>query len=213
MATIRLIAIPRACVRSCGGLLRLAAIILIATTAGTGAEKLAPATVCEVLENVPVYAGKMVAVVGRLSSNPFDGAWLSENACGSKVEPSDPNFPYAVFLDCFGQTKPLPLAGKLTLDEQVLQQKLDRLRRTTRLEYYDALVIAEPGQVVEKRSIRRRETWAVVYGRLKPAPQGSPGWFGAVRAKAQLCAAEGAKLEIEEVGSTFGTQKLRGGAK
>src|SRR5690242_3411482 len=57
-------------------------------------------TVCELLEELPHYAGKTVAVVGRLSSLPFDGVWLSENGCNAKAPPSNSTLPYVVFLGC-----------------------------------------------------------------------------------------------------------------
>jgi hypothetical protein len=159
-------------------------------------EALATLTVCEVLENLGQHAGQMVAVVGRLSTNPFDGAWLSENGCSSKVLPSDANWPYTIFLGCFEDSRPHAIMGRLNLDRAVLDAKLDRLRKTTKLEYYYPLVVPTPGQEVKK--VQRKETWSVVFGRLKPSPPGIRGAFGAVRAQAQLCSGQGATLDIEE---------------
>lgn len=157
---------------------------------------LTPLTVCEVLEDLSQYGGKMVAVVGRMSWNFFDGAWLSENGCSGKVLPSDPNWPYAVFLGCIMDTKPPAIVGGLEIDAEALGVKLSRLRKTTRLEYYSPLTAGRPGEKVPK--VQRKETWSIVFGRVKPAPPGNRGWFGAVRAQAQVCSGEGARLDIEE---------------
>src|SRR3982751_2653023 len=98
----------------------------------TDREALVPLTVCEVLENEHQYAGKMVAVMGRLSWSMLDGTWLSENGCSEKVPPSDPNWPYAVFLSCFDQAKPPAIVGQLKIDRAALEAKLSRLRKTTK---------------------------------------------------------------------------------
>jgi hypothetical protein len=155
-------------------------------------------TVCELLENVDQYAGNVVAVVGRLSSAPFDGAWLSENGCSSKVPSSDPHWPYAVFLGCFEDKRPNPADGKLDINAEALKAKLDRLRRTTQLDYYTPLVAPRPGEAARKPQ-PKKETWAAAFGRIKPSPTGQKGWYGAVRAQAQLCSSPDSRLvEIEE---------------
>lgn len=178
------------------GLLFAIGMVLLSVGATAADSKLKPVTVCEVLENLPQYEGKTVAVVGRLSSNIFDGAWLSEGGCSSRVAPGGANWPYAIFLACLGQAQPPKLGIKLSLDEQVLQQKLDRLRKTTILGYQDTVAIPDRGKGLKKT--RQKETWSIVYGRISAARQGESPWFGAVHARAQLCAAEGARVDIEE---------------
>ena len=155
-------------------------------------------TVCELLENVDQYAGKVVAVVGRLSSAPFDGAWLSENGCSGKVPRSDPHWPFAIFLGCFEDRRPNPDEGKLDINAETLKAKLDRLRKTTQLDYYMPLIAPRPGEAAQKPQ-PKKESWAVAFGRIKPSPTGQKGWYGAVRAQAQLCSSSDSKLvEVEE---------------
>jgi hypothetical protein len=169
-----------------------------AAPARTERHRATPLAVCELLENADQYAGKVVAVVGRLSSSPLDGAWLSENDCSGKVPRSDPHWPYAVFLGCFGDTKPNTGEGKADINAEVLNAKLDRLRKTTQLEYYTPLVAPRPGEAPQKPQ-PKKETWAVAFGRIKLPPMGHGGWFGAVRAQAQLCSSSDSKLvQIEE---------------
>jgi hypothetical protein len=168
--------------------------ILLVSHAAAAAEALKPLSVCEVLEHLPHYTGKMVAVVGRMSSSLLDGAWLSENGCSGAAS-SDPNWPYTVFLGCFEETKPTALPGKLNVDEQVLQEKLKRLRKTTTLGYHESLVMSPSG---ESKAVQQRDMWVIVYGRVKSPTKGRRGWFGAVRARAQICADPGARVYIEE---------------
>jgi hypothetical protein len=167
-------------------------------SAQTERPRATPLTVCELLEDVDQNTGKIVAVVGRLSSELFDGAWLSEDGCNAKVPPSDPHWPYAVFLGCFDDTRPDPAEGKPDIDSEALKAKLERLRKTTQLEYYTPLVTPRPGQPPQKPR-PTKETWAVAFGRIKPAPTGQKGWFGGVRARAQLCSSSESRLiRIEE---------------
>lgn len=155
-----------------------------------------PLTVCELLENEDHYAGKLVAVVGRLSSNPFDGAWLSEDGCSGTAPRSDPHWPYAVFLSCLDDTKPSTGQGEADVSAEALKAKLDRLRKNTQLDYYTPLVAPRPGETWQTPQ-PKKETWAVAFGRVKLATIGKRGWFGAVRARAQLCSSS-KLVQIEE---------------
>jgi hypothetical protein len=169
-------------------------------------EALKPLTVCEVLENLSQHAGKMVAVVGRLSWSMFDGQWLSENSCSSKVPPSDPDWPYAIFVGfCSVEKRPPAMPGKLKVDAAVLEAKLIRLRKTTSLGYYGTVLMPRPGEGGEPNKIRQKETWSVLFGRIEAAPPGKRGGFGAVRAQAQLCSGDGPGLDIEEPDPTWTT--------
>ena len=120
-----------------------------------------PLTVCESLESADQYAGKVSAVVGRLSSDPFDGAWLSENGCDGKVPPSDPHWPYAVFLSCYGNTRPNPGEGQPDIDCEALKATLDHLRQTTRLGYDTSLIVPRSGETPQRPQL-------VVYQRHDP---------------------------------------------
>lgn len=157
-------------------------------------QNLKPLTVCDVLDDLPHYVGKIVPVLGRLSSNLFDGAWLSEGHCSNKVEPIDPNWPYAIYLGCPDEARPPRVHEKLEINKAALQAALSRLRKTTTLKHYDSTVVKEPSKKVER--VRKRETWSIVLGRIVASPQGQT--YGAVRARAELCAGEGAALDIED---------------
>jgi len=169
-------------------------------TAASGRTELprgTPVTVCELLEDLDGYRGKIVAVIGRLSSEPFDGAWLSESGCDAKVAPSNAHWPYAVFLGCFDDTRPDPTEGEPEIHSEVLKAKLERLRETTQLGHYTPLVAPRVGEAPQKPRLKK-ETWAIAFGRIKPAPKGQTGWFGAVRAKAQLCSKSESTLILIE---------------
>lgn len=159
-----------------------------------------PLTVCEVLQDLKKYTGKMVTVVGRFSSNGFDGSWLSEDDCG--LPRGDPEFPYAIFLGCFEGVRPPAIPGGLKVDPTVLEAKLNRLRRTTNLGYYHTAVVGstlssgeEMKMVPWAKMVRLRETWEVVFGRLQAS---SLAEQRSLRAQAHLCRGDGASLSIEE---------------
>jgi len=172
----------------------LIVLFVLCSCLAKASQPIKPVTVCEVLEDLPRYSGKTIAVLGRLASNLIDGAWLTETGCSS-VEPSTPIWPHAVFLGCNDDIKPKPLPNKLRLDEHALKAKIERLRKSTVLGYHDKMVMSPDRKTVV---LQERDTWSVVYGRIKSAPEGQNGWFGVVRAKAQLCAADGARVDIPE---------------
>jgi len=161
---------------------------LSALNVSMAAPKLKPVTVCEVLEDLPRYKDQTVAVVGRLSSNAFDGAWLSQGACNSTASPSKSTWPYSIFIGCLG-SRPDAIPGNLDVDDEVLKAKIEILRRTTKLEYYNAIVIPKPG--TQRKTIRLRETWSVVYGRIEELPAGA-------HQKAGLCAPQQSRIDIGE---------------
>lgn len=176
-------------------------ILLIGTLGiSTASAKLRPVTVCEVLEHLDFYNDKMIAVVGRFSSNAFDGAWLSEGVCDAKVRPRDSNWPYAIFIGCFNGKEP-PRVHVLQVDRDALQAKLSKLRRTTSLGYYHPLILPKPGlegnatEETQAAGKQVKEHWAVIYGRVSSAPAGG---FGAVRAAAEICAPQNTWLEIQD---------------
>jgi hypothetical protein len=184
--------------------------VLVFSNMSLAASALKPVSVCEVLEDLSRYAGRTVVVVGRLSSNPIDGAWLSENGCRNKTEPGDPRWPYAIFLGCAEHAKRPPLVGKLMLDPQVLEVKLNQLRKTTPLGFTNVMQQSPSGK--EFKTLRRKESWAAVYGRVAPTLRGNRGGFGSVRAKAELCAAESGTLDIKErqgQGETQGQEAVK----
>jgi hypothetical protein len=178
----------------------IAAISIAATAAQAAPPTLKPVTVCEVLEDLPLYTGKMVAVVGRLSSDLLHGAWLAESDCRG-VESRQPNSTYTIELSCYGDVRPSPISSRLSFDQQVLQVKLDRLRRSTVLGYHDVIVMSPQR---EYSTVQKRDKWAIIYGHIQSyarsgySPDGKPGAFASTRTSVQLCAPEGAIVRVDE---------------
>ena len=55
------------------------------TSALVGPGGIFPITVCELLADPMAYDGKDVALLGRYDDSHFDGSWVSEDNCGSKL--------------------------------------------------------------------------------------------------------------------------------
>jgi hypothetical protein len=111
-----------------------------------------PVTVCEVMQNLSGYDGKVVAVVGRYSSRTT-GRWLGEQKCGQKLVIGDQQWPNALWLAYDPASAPQPPAV-LAVDATVLAQKL----RTVKL-----------GTLLTKLRFGSSDydNWAVVYGRVE----------------------------------------------
>jgi hypothetical protein len=88
-----------------------------------GAEPpLQPVTVCEVLQDLSAYDGKMVAVVGRFSSRQT-GRWLGEQKCDHKLVTGDQEWPNAFWVAYDPADAPKPPAV-LAVDAPLLAQKV-----------------------------------------------------------------------------------------
>ncbi len=182
---------------SCAGisLLLLSSIAAEAATAQPDPKPMRVLTVCEVLENLKHYRGREVAVVGRLSFALFDGSWLSEEGCGKTALASDPHWPHAIFLSCFGAP-----AAKHSLerdiDESMLESKLKRLRRTTKLGTSSTLWMSAEGK--KGGATEEKECWWLIVGRIESRPLKPGQGYGAVRAQTSLCSTAGSGREIRD---------------
>jgi hypothetical protein len=118
-----------------------------------GAEPaLQPVTVCEVMQDLQAYDGKVVAVVGRFSSRQA-GHWLGEQNCGRKLIAGDREWPNAFWVAYDPVDAPKPPAV-LAVDAPLLAKKLREVKLGTAL---TKLPFASPDY----------DNWAVVYGRVE----------------------------------------------
>ena len=113
---------------------------------------LRPVTVCEVMQDLSAYDGKVVAVVGRFSSRQT-GRWLGEQKCPQKLLAGGQEWPDAFWLDYDPATAPKPPAV-LAVDAPLLAQKLREVKLGT------ALTKLPFGS-------SDYDNWAVVYGRVE----------------------------------------------
>lgn len=121
-------------------------------SARAGEPALQPLTVCEVMQDLAAYDGKVVAVIGRFSYRQ-GGRWLGEQKCAQKVTMGDREWPYAFWIayDPAGGPKP---PSVLAVDSASLEKKL----RTIQL-----------GTALTKLPFGSKDydSWALVYGRVE----------------------------------------------
>jgi len=109
-------------------------------------------TVCEVLQDLPAYDGKVAAVVGRFSSRQA-GRWLGEQKCAHKFVAGDWEWPNAFWVTYDPEDAPKPPAV-LAVDAALLAQKLRAVKLGTSL---TKLPFGSTDY----------DNWAVVYGRIE----------------------------------------------
>jgi hypothetical protein len=118
-----------------------------------GAEPaLQPVTVCEVMQDLSAYEGKVVAVVGRFSYRQA-GRWLGEQKCAHKFVAGDWEWPNAFWVTYDPEDAPKPPAV-LAVDAALLAQKLRAVKLGTSL---TKLPFGSTDY----------DNWAVVYGRIE----------------------------------------------
>jgi hypothetical protein len=113
---------------------------------------LQPVTVCEVLQDLSAYDGKVVAVVGRFSSRQV-GRWLGQQQCAHKLMIGGQEWPHAFWVAYDPADAPKPPAV-LTVDAALLAQKLRAVKLGTSLTKFP---FGSPDY----------DNWAVVYGRIE----------------------------------------------
>ena len=117
------------------------------------------------------YDGKTVALLGKSDKSHFDGNWLSEDSCGSRLVTDGYVWPNQVWAGATS-SGPTPPLGILVLDPRALDQKLNSVRQTTCLKMQE-----EPFfDVVSHSGGRRlvRQHWAVIFGRIEARKQLRP---------------------------------------
>jgi hypothetical protein len=118
-----------------------------------GAEPaLQPVTVCEVLQDLAAYDGKVAAVVGRFSYRQA-GRWLGEQKCDHKFVTGDQEWPNAFWVTYDPQDAPKPPAV-LAVNSLQLAQKLHAVKLGTSLTNL-------------RFGSGDYDSWALVYGRIE----------------------------------------------
>jgi hypothetical protein len=118
-----------------------------------GAEPaLQPVTVCEVLQDLSAYDGKVVAVIGRFSYRQA-GRWLGEQKCEHKLVINGQEWPNALWVSYDSEDAPKPPAV-LAVDAAVLAQKLRAVKLGTSLTKL-------------RFGSGDYDNWAVIYGRVE----------------------------------------------
>jgi hypothetical protein len=132
----------------------LAGLLLagVPVVASTSDDPLPVLTVCEVLSDLPRYEGTTVIVVGRVSSS-MEGIWLDEE-CGIKVLNGDREFQPSIWLawgvDYLAPPPQMPRGFRW--NKSLLRQKLEQVKRTTRLRVYKGA---------------KGDEWLALFGRLE----------------------------------------------
>lgn len=134
--------------------MRLAILLLalVRPLAWAAGPPLEPVSVCEVLQNLASYDGKVAAVVGRFSRRE-QGRWLGEQKCPQKFTAGDQVWPNAfwVVYDPVNAPKPPEIlaVNAVQLAKKLLQVKLGT--SLTKLPFGST----------------DYDNWAVIYGRVE----------------------------------------------
>ena len=113
--------------------------------------------VCDVIRNLPLYVGKVVAIVGRFSYRE-EGRFLSEEMCeGLKSGELESSNAIPVFFDT--KAAPKPPQG-LSIDRHLVYKELEIIKRQTSLASF-------------RFGSEDYDRWAVAYGRVEMM-KGSP---------------------------------------
>jgi hypothetical protein len=140
------------------------------------ADRVKVQTVCDILLDQGKFSGKAVAVLGRFIATD-EGAWLTEDDCGRKVEAQGVPLDVSVWIEQRGIPSGTP--GTPVLDQDSLKLKLAEAATTTTLGKHVQF------QCTFSRKDGKRECgwpevrdrWAIAYGRVET--QGDRGYgFG-----------------------------------
>jgi len=128
-------------------------VVLLSTGLLYGGEAtLLPVTVCEVLQDLSAYDGKVVAMVGRFSFRQ-NGRWLGEQNCDRKLVIGEQEWPSTLWVVYDPASAPKPPAV-LAVDGVLLAQKLRAVKLGTSLTKF-------------RFGSADYDGWAVVYGRVE----------------------------------------------
>jgi hypothetical protein len=128
-----------------------------------------PVTVCELLANPMAYNGKNVALLGRADNSNFDGSWVSQDNCTTKVITDGYIWPNQVAAGASG-SGPAPPLGILVLDPDGLSRKLESVRRTTSLNMVKESFYSNDGGGTRLS----KQEWTVIFGRIEAQKQLRP---------------------------------------
>ena len=113
---------------------------------------LQPVTVCEVLQDLAAYDGKVAAVVGRFSYRQA-GRWLGEQKCAQKFVIGDQEWPNSFWVVYDPATAPKP-PEVLAVNSALLARKMREVKLATAL---SKLPFGSADY----------DNWALVYGRIE----------------------------------------------
>lgn len=146
---------------------RLALILLAASTVVGQEAPLKPVTVCEILNDLKSYDGQPVAVLGRFSFRR-EGRWLGEDQCEAQPAGDSSRVssrpPAVLWLSLDTTSAPRTKTG-YALDASTVTQKLQLVKKHTKL-----------GQF--RFGSTDYDRWAVVYGRVKVREAAAPASDG-----------------------------------
>lgn len=125
-----------------------------------------PITVCELLADPMAYDGKEVALLGKWKDSHFDGLWLSEDRCKSRLTTDGYEWPNEVWI-AGDRSAPAPPQGLLVLDPHALSEKLELVRGTTSLGLEEMAFVSKEGGGARKVP----QHWAVIFGRIEARKQ------------------------------------------
>ena len=111
-----------------------------------------PVTVCEVLQDLAAYDGKVAAVIGRFSRRDT-GRWLGEQKCAKKFVAGDQVWPNAFWVVYDPADAPKP-PEVLAVNAVQLAQKLREVKLGTSLTKLPF-------------GSKDYDNWAVIYGRIE----------------------------------------------
>ena len=128
-----------------------------------------PITVCELLADPTAYDGRQVALLGKWADSHFDGVWLSEDRCESRLITDGYEWPNEVWIRN-DNSAPTPPKGLLVLDSHALDEKLASVHRTTSLGLEEIAFLGKDGGGT--RQVKQH--WAVIFGRIEARKQLHP---------------------------------------
>ncbi len=139
----------------------------------SGAEgPISPVSVCEVLQDLDSFAGKVVALLGRYSVRQ-NGRWVSEDQCSHPVATEGYTWPAVIWLTQDSKEAPV-LPNPIEFNEPILYRKLQQMHQHTSLV---AFRFGNPDY----------DRWSIVYGRIETVtPLKKSAGFGKIGAPAQI---------------------------
>ncbi len=173
-------------------------VFLIAGTAlgqTNTADRVKVQTVCDILLDQGKFNGKAVAVLGRLIATD-EGAWLTEDDCGRKVEAQGIPLDVSVWIEQRGTPSGTP--GTPVLDQDSLKLKLAQAAKATRLGkhvQFQCTISGKEGKL-ECGWPEVQDQWVIAYGRVET--QGDRGYgFGHLNGAPAQVIAQGELILIE----------------
>jgi hypothetical protein len=135
-------------------------------------------TVCDILGDAAKYNSKTVAVLGRVDCdrNLTDtSCFLAEDQCSRPLLTHHHNWPTKIWVQCAYDDEPWPKLSseKFVIDEPAITEKLELLRRSTKLGFHQEIVISVDDKTPKLANLR--DEWGVAFGMIVFQPKLKPG--------------------------------------